>query len=176
MLTMMQKRDDFAAYLQTLMRVHESRYIVETLERKELHEAADRKTRVKVMGSPCFYATVYDLGAASVADLDGAGNVCDFEGHALEVRIFWQNDYATTYATSSQKLFEEMVYNAEDAAKPGLLATIRGNRTRYVGTTPYIVGLPGADAFQGVQRGMWDLGDLGRPDLCHYIRFTVTLY
>jgi hypothetical protein len=178
MLTMMQKRADFAGWLEDLLQVHEPRFRVETMERKELQETADRKTRVSVTGSPVFFATVYDIGSASILPdgLEGAGNLCEFQGHAFDVRIFWQNGYSSVYAGSSQALFEAAIYNASDAAKPGVLETIRENRTRTVSTQQYIVGDPAGDAFQNIQRAVWDFGDLGAAELAHYISFTVTLY
>jgi hypothetical protein len=178
MLTMMQKRADFAGWLEDLLKVHEPRFWIETMERKELQETADRKTRISVMGSPCFFAAMYDRGsAASLADgIDAAGNVCDYEAHTFDVRIFWQNSYSSTYAGSSQKLFEECIYNAADATKPGVLATIRQGRQRTVAGDTYMVGRYQADAFDNLQRAVWDLGDIGAPDLCHYIQFNVTLF
>lgn len=177
-LTMMQKRGDFAGWLQALLRVHDTRFIVDTLERKELEQPADRKTLRSVTGNPVRYGFVADIGQTSILPdgLDGAGNVCDYGGHRFGVRLFWGKDYATSYAQHSQSDFEAAIYNASDAALPGLLATIRESRTRYVGTAPYYIGIGGGDALDNVQRGTWDFGDLGSPDLAHLFSFNVTLY
>lgn len=177
-LTMMQKRDDFAGWLQELLRVHDDRFVVDTLERKELEQPADRKTLLSVTGQPVRYGVVMDIGQTSTFPdgLDGAGNVCDYAGHRFDVRLFWGKEYATTYSKHSQSGFEAAVYNASDAALPGLLATVRENRTRYVGTAPYYIGIGSGDALDNVQRGTWDFGDIGRPDLAHLFSFNVTLY
>lgn len=177
MLTMMEKRDDFAAWLEDLLQVHDSRFVVDTLERKELETGIDRKTRLSIIPNPIRYATMRDRGAGGVGPdgLDAAGNVCDFEAHTFDVGVLWGKTYAPTYATASQSAFEAMVYNASDAVKPGILATIRAGRNRSVSSTEYHIGQPGGDAFQNLLRGTWDFGDLGSPDFAHYLSFTVTL-
>lgn len=177
MLTMMQKRDDFAGWLEDLLQVHDSRFVVDTLERKELEQGIDRKTRLSVIPSPIRYAAMQDIGQGAIGQdaLDAAGNVCDFEGHTYDVRVFWGKTYAPTYAAASQSAFEAMAYNAADAVKPGVLATIRAGRNRSVSSTEYHVGQPNGDAFQNLVRGTWDFGDLGSPEFAHYLSFTVTL-
>lgn len=179
MLTMMQKRADFAGWLEDLLQVHDSRFFVDTLEHKEIEVGTSRKTTVSVIPRPVRYAAVHDRGAAAILGdgLNGAGNLCDFEAHRFDVRIFWGKEYTNSYSTHSQSLFEAMVYNASDAAKPGILATIREGRNRLiVSGGPYSVGNPGGDAFENLQRGSWDFGDIGAPEMAHYLSFTVTLY
>lgn len=178
MLTMMQKRDDFAGWLEDLLQVHDSRFTVDTLERKELEQGMDRKTRLAIVPNPVRYAAMHDLGQAIVlpggleADLD----VCDFVGHRFDINIFWGKDYAGSYVTHSQSSFEAMLYNATDAAKPGVLDTIRRSRQRTVAAyQTYQVGNVGADAFENIRRGTYDFGDLGKPDFAHHLSFTVTL-
>lgn len=178
MLTMMQKRDDFAGWLEDLLQVHDARFTVDTLERKEIETGVTRKTTLAVIHRPIRYAAMVDTGTAVVLPdgTDGAGNVCDYEAHRFDVRVFWGKDYGNSYASHSQSLFEAMVYNASDAVKPGVLATVRKGRNRVLASGPYFVGNPGGDAFENLQRGSWDFGDLGAPELAHYLSFTVTLY
>lgn len=177
MLTMMQKRDDLAGWLEDLLQVHDARFIVDTLERRELEIVTDRKSRLSVIGEPVRYATVFDLGTGGVLDgIDGAGNVCDYGAHSFEVRIFWGKSYSPTYTGSTQALFEAAIYNASDAAKPGILATIRENRTRYVSGDPYFIGQPQGDPLQNMRRASWDFGDIGAPEMAHYFTFNLTAY
>lgn len=176
MLTMMQKRTDFAGWLEDLLQVHDSRFTVDTLERKELEQGMDRKTRLSVIPLPIRYAAMYETGVGAIGDgLDGAGNVCDYEGHTFTVHVFWGKTYAPTYAASSQSAFEAMVYNAVDAVKPGVLQTIRQGRNRSISSQEYHVGNPQGDAFTGITRGTWDFGDIAQPEFAHYLSFTVTL-
>jgi hypothetical protein len=178
MLAMMQKRDDFAGWLEDLLQVHDARFFVDTLERKAIEQGIDRKTRLSAIPDPVRYAAMQDIGQTLVLPdgIDASGNVCEYLGHRFDLHVFWGKLYGTTYAAHSQSLFEAMVYNASDAVKPGVLATIRESRHRTVAGLEYHVGSLTGDAFENVTRGSYDFGDLGAPDLAHRLSFTITLY
>lgn len=182
-LTMMQKRGDLQTYLRTLLAVHDTRFNtairVDITERRELEMMVDRDSRVKVTGGsskadPIRYCSVHDIGqqAIGIESTDAAGNVECFIGHRFDVRIFWGKDYA-----DSQDDFEAMVYNARDhATLPGILDTLRANRTRTVGTNTYNIGLQGGDAFLQVIRDSWIFGpESSTPDISHYLNFQTIL-
>lgn len=176
-LTMMQKRTDFASYLEALLIVHDSDFTgqVDTTERRELEQNVDRKTRIKITLDPERYCIVRDTGQAAVltgsGSFDAAGNVDCLIGHTFEVLLFWGKNY-----TTSQAAFEAAVYNDRDATLPGLLDSIRASRTRIVGTESYRIGLPDQDCFTNILRDIWDFGPLGgQPELTHFLRFNTTL-
>ena len=171
-LTMMQKRSDFASYLLSILQVHDSDFIVDTTERRELEQNVDRKSRVCVTGDPERYCIILDTGEANSfpSGFDAAGQLICQIGHTMEVRLFWQKDYS-----ASQALFEACVYNAADDSKPGLLDTLRSSRYRTVGAETYSVGLPLEDALINIQRGSWDFGSIDQPEMSHYLQFSTTL-
>jgi len=177
-LTMMQKRTDFQLYLQGLLEVHDTRFTlgrVDVTERKELEQAVDRKARLKIIGDPVRYCTIHEIGQASIlgpeGSMDAAGNIDCRIGHRFDVRIFWGKDYK-----NSQGDFEDMAYSDRDAAKPGVLDSIRGSRVRTVSSETYRVGLPSQDAFLGVIRDSWIFGSEGSEvDICHYLAFNTIL-
>jgi len=176
MLTFVQKRDDFHTYFLALLQVHDSTFACDVLERRELVLGLARETRERVTGNPVRYASILDIGQ-TVADIDleGDDDVLDYTGHRFEVRVFWDVAWASTYALSSQKLFEEMAYNASGDLKPGILQSIRENRQRSVSSDVYQFGLPSQDAVIDVERGLWDFGDIGQPELSHYLKFEIIL-
>lgn len=173
----MQKRSDFAGWIETILEVHDADFDgqVDTTERKELERNVDRKSRIKITLDPERYVMVRDMGQTAIipnsGSFDAAGNVDCFIGHRFMVSLFWGKDY-----TTSQGLFEAAVYNARDNASPGLLDTIRATRERVVSGESYHVGIPGQDAFQNVIRDLWDFGALGGdPELTHYLQFETIL-
>lgn len=174
-LTMMQKRDDLASYIQSLLVVHDTRFTtarVDTTERKELEQNQDRKSRIKITGDPERYCLILDTGenVIQAAGFDAAGDVNCRIGHGVDIRLFWQKDY-----NGSQDDFEAAVYNDRGATKPGLLDSLRNVRRRTVAGSVYMIGLPGQDAFTSVQRGSWDFGAIGEPEMAHYLQITTTL-
>lgn len=176
-LTMMQKRDDFVSYLQTLLQVHDANFAVDKFERIELELGIDRESRVQITGDPVKYAAVHDIGQTSVlsATFEADDGIYDYVGHTFEVRIFWGKTYSSTFASTSQKAFEDMCYNASDDASPGILPTIRENRDRTVSGEPYQFGHPQQDAVLNVVRGSWDFGPVGQPELAHMLQFNIIL-
>lgn len=176
-LTMMQKRDDFVSYLQTLLQVHDANFTVDKFERLELELGIDRESRVQITGDPVKYASVHDIGQTSVLSptFEADDAIFDYVGHTFEVGIYWGKTYNDTFASTSQKAFEDACYNASDAASPGVLPTIRESRDRSVSGEYYQFGLPGQDAVQNVLRGSWDFGTVGQPELAHYLRFQIIL-
>lgn len=177
MLSFVQKRDDFHTYLTALLQVHDSAFAVDVLERREFLLGLSRESRVRVTGNPVRYATIMDLGqtTASAEGFEADDDVLDYVGHRFEVQIFWDVAFATTYAASSQKLFEEMAYNASGDASPGILQSIRENRQRTVSSDVYQFGLSQEDAVIDVVRGIWDFGDIGQSELSHYLKFEIIL-
>ena len=177
-LTMMQKRSDFRAYIQSLLSVHDSRFTLDQIditERKELEQGVDRSARLKIIGSPVRYCSIHEIGQAAIlgsgGSLDAAGNPDLNIGHRFDVRIFWGKDYK-----GSQDDFESMAYNARDNAKPGVLDAIRETRHRVVSNCAYYIGVPSQDAFLGVVRDSWVFGQDGSTlDVCHYLAFNTIL-
>lgn len=176
-LTMMQKRDDFAGYLEDLLQVHDASFTVDKFEREALEVGIDRATRVAITGDPVKYAYVHDIGQTSVLSpaFEADDGIFDYVGHTFEVRIFWGKTYSSTFASTSQKAFEDMCYNASDDASPGVLPTIRETRDRSVSGQYYQFGLPTQDAVQNVIRGSWDFGAVGQPELAHMLQFNIIL-
>ncbi len=177
MLTMIQKRDDFAAYLEDLLQVHDGAFTVDTMERIELELGITRDVRTQITGDPVRYCSLHDIGQTSTlaAGQESDDDFCDYIGHTFDVRIFWEKHYDNRFANTSQKRFEEMAYNAATATKPGILPTLRTSRQRSVNGEVYQFGLPGQDAIQNVQRGSWDFGPVGQPELAHFLQFQIIL-
>lgn len=176
-LTMMQKRDDFAGYLEDLLQVHDSNFTVDTFERIELELGIDRESRVQITGDPVKYAYVHDIGQTAFLQptFEADDGMFDYIGHTFEVRIFWGKTYNSTFASTSQKAFEDACYNASDDASPGVLPTLRESRDRSVSGEYYQFGLPTQDAVQNVVRGTWDFGPVGQPELAHMLQFQIIL-
>lgn len=172
-MTMVEMRADLKTILEGLLTAHDADYIVDITERKELEQNVDRKSRVKIMGDPAKYCTIVDIGQASILldSFDAAGNVDCYIGQRFRVQLFYEKDYST-----SQSTFESIVYNARDAATPGILDSLRETRQRTVSGESYMIGIPGSDAFVNVVRDSWDFGALGgKPELYHYLKFEVIL-
>ena len=172
---MMQKRSDFASLMAALLQMHDSRFVIDTVERKELEQGVSRAARVKIIGEPVRYCAIHEIGQASIlgpeSSMDAAGNPDCFIGHRFDVRIFWGKDYNT-----SQDDFEAMAYNARSDASPGVLDSIREGRTRTVSGSTYRIGLPRQDAFGGIVRDSWVFGQEGSVvDIAHYLAFNTIL-
>lgn len=176
-LTMMQKRTDFASFIEALLVVHDANFSgqVDTTERRELEQNVDRKSRIKITLDPERYVVIQDIGQNAIlrgsGSFDAANNIDCFIGHRFRVGLFWGKDY-----TSSQAAFEAAVYNDRDNASPGLLDSIRAARSRTVSGESYMIGLPDQDAFTSILRDIWDFGALGgQPEMCHYLQFETIL-
>ncbi len=178
-LTMMQKRTDFASFLTTILQAHDAEFTIDTTERRELEQNVDRKSRLKITaagdsdGKAEKYCLIRDTGQIAVINegMDSEGNVDCFIGHRFRVQIFYEKNY-----TTSQAAFETIVYADRSASPAGLLDSIRAARTRTVSGEVYEIGLITGDAFESVQRGLWDFGaNGGKPELVHYLEFEVIL-
>jgi len=172
-MTMQEMRTDLAAWLTTLLQAHDTDFVIDTTERKELELNSDRKSRIGVMGDPSKYCYIKDMGQATTGEgaFDAAGNVDCFIGQRFRVQLFYEKDYDT-----SQESFESIVYDDRAATIPGILDSIRADRSRIVSGEEYTVGREREDAFLSIQRGTWDFGAMGgQPELYHYLEFEVYL-
>lgn len=172
-MTMVEMRASLKTILEGLLQAHDSDYIVDITERKELEQNMDRLSRVSIMGDPAKYCAIFDLGQVSIlgSSFDAAGNTDCFIGQRFRVQLFYEKDY-----NGSQTTFETIVYADRDAATPGILDSIRETRNRTVSGESYMIGLPGNDAFALINRGTWDFGALGgQPELYHYLELELIL-
>lgn len=169
----MQKRTAFASVLSSLFGAHDKQIVVDTKERKELELNVDRKQRIQIMPDNK-YCLIRDIGQNAIIGeaQDASGNVDCQIAHRFQVDFYFKKDYC-----GSQDVFEAIVYNDRSAAKPGLLDSLRADRSRVADSDNYYLGDPDADVFNNIQRGTWDFGTLGgQPELAHYLAFQILIF
>ena len=175
--TMAEKRAALAALVLEVLRLHDAGFAVEERIRQGTLDGADRADRVALMGDPARYAEVDYAGEDEEATPAGYG-AQSVPGHAFRVRVWVGYADQSTYAASSQALFDR-VTESRTAAAPGLLhllrvqpyltvATAGGGRTCELGR-PAEVDVPELTVLS------FSDGTQGRPELAHQCAFTITV-